>query len=285
MGGITTGVGLFSGINTAQLIDQLIQSQSRPQLLAQRRLTQLKTQQAAYLDINSRLGAFKTAAAAFRVNKVFDTKLAASSDDTVLTATAGNTAINGSYNFIVDRLVTTQQMLSRGFANRDDTAAGITSMTFEGPQGRLDRDVDLSSLNNGEGINRGKIIVNGTEVDLSRVATVGELIDAINDADTGVTASVANGSFVLEGVTSLANKAGSNVLSTIGLSSPTINGSTYTGTSVYGLGTNTALTLLNDGRGVDVRQTSGESVSDFAIVIGGTTTVNVRIGDIGGRYT
>lgn len=280
MGGITTGVGLFSGINTAQLIDQLIQAQSRPQQLAQRRLAQLKTQQAAYLDINSRLGAFKTAAAAFRVNSIFDTKLAASSDDTVLTATAGNTAINGSYNFIVDRLVTTQQMLSRGFANRDDTPAGITSMTFEGPQGRLDRDVDLSSLNNGDGINRGKIIVNGTEVDLSRVATVGELIDAINAADTGATASVSNGSFVLQGVTSLANKAGSNVLSSIGLSNPTINGTTYTGTSVYGLGTNTALSLLNDGRGVDTRDASGESVSDFAIVIGGTTTVNVRIGDI-----
>lgn len=279
MGGITTGVGLFSGINSAQLIDQLIQSQSRPQMLAQRRLAQLKTQQAAYLDINSRLGAFKTAAAAFRVNKVFDTKLAASSDADVLTATAGNTAINGSYNFIVDRLVTTQQLLSRGFANRNDSPAGITSMTFEGPQGRLDRDVDLSSFNNGDGINRGKIMVNGTEVDLSRVATAGELIDAINAADTGATASISNGSFVLEGVTSLANKAGSNVLSSIGLSSPSINGTTYTGTSVYGLGTNTALTLLNDGRGVDIRDTSGLSVSDFAIVIG-ATTVNVRIGEI-----
>ena len=120
MGGITSNVGLFSGINTGELIEQLIASQSRPKTLAQRRLVQLQGQQAAYLDINSRLNAFKTAAGAFRVNNIFDGRLAASSDDAVLTASAGNTAVNGSYNFVVDRLVTTQQMLSRGFSNRND---------------------------------------------------------------------------------------------------------------------------------------------------------------------
>lgn len=282
MGGITTGVGLFSGIDTAQLIEQLIASQSRPQILARNRLVQLQGQQAAYLDINSRLNAFKTAASGFRVNNVFDGKLATSTDESVLTATATNGAVNGNYNFIVDRLVTTQQMLSRGFADRNDSAVGIGSMTFEGPQGRLDRDTDLNSLNNGAGITRGKIAVNGVEVDLSRVGTVGELLDAVNSAETGATASVVNGSFVLEGVNSLANQPGSTVLASLGLGSPTIDGTRYTGSNVYGLESNTALTALNDGRGVTVRDASGTGIFDLTIRVGAGPAVNVRLGQIDG---
>jgi flagellar capping protein FliD len=278
MGGITTGTGIFSGIDSATLINQLISVQSRPRVLAQQRLIQLQTQQAAYLDINSRLNAFKTAAADFRLNKVFDTKQTASSDDTVLTASAGNSAIAGSYNFIIDRLVTTQQLLSRGFADQDSTAVGLDSLTFEGVEARLDRDTALSDLNNGSGVNRGKIIVNGTEVDLSRVATVGEVVEAINSAGTGVTATVRDGSFVLTGVTSLANKVGSDVLEGLGLDGAV--SSTMTGTSVYGLGTNTALSSLNDGRGVGTRNATGESVFDFNITLGSGTAIGVRIGEI-----
>ncbi len=279
MGGITTGVGLFSGINTAELIEQLIASQSRPKVLAQNRLVQLQSQQAAFMDINGRINAFKTAAAAFRVNKTFDAKLATVSDESVLAASANGTAINGNYNFIVDRLVTTQQMLSRGFADRTDSAIGLPSISFESPQARLDRDTDLNTLNNGAGITRGRIVVNGTEVDLSRVATVGELLDAINGAETGATAGVSGGAIVLDGVTSLADKNSSGVLASIGLSAPSVDGQRYTGATVYGLGSNTALTALNDGRGVTVREATG-SVHDFTITIGGAPAVAVRIGQI-----
>ncbi|CAN0592367.1 unnamed protein product, partial [Laminaria digitata] len=105
MGGITSGVGIFSGIDSATLIDQLISIQSRPLILAQSRVIQLNQQQAAYLDINSRMNAFKTAAASFRIDNIFQSSKATSSAESVLTASAGNNAVPGSYNFIVDRLV------------------------------------------------------------------------------------------------------------------------------------------------------------------------------------
>lgn len=278
MGGITTGVGLFSGINTAELIEQLIALQSRPQVLAQIRMSELQTQQASLLDINSRLSAFKTAAADFRLNNVFGSKLATSSDETAMTATAGNSAIGGTYNFIIDRLVSTQQMLSRGFADQDSTAIGLSSLTFEGAEARLDRDTALADLNNSSGINRGTIVLNGEEIDLSTVGTVGELLDRINNSDAGVTASVRDGSFVLEGVTSLEDEAGSEVLASIGLDGAVT--AMMTGTSVYGLGTNTSLAALNDGRGVGIREASGD-VYDFEISIAGVSpSVKVRIGEI-----
>ena len=289
MGGITTGVGLFSGIDSASLIDQLIAAQSRPQILAQQRVIQLKSQQAAYLDINSRLSAFKTAAASFRLGNIFNSTSVTSSNETALTATSTTSAVPGSYNFIVDQLVSTQQQLSRGFSDTDSSTIGLDSLTFESAAARLDSNTDLADLNNGDGINRGKITVNGTEVDLSRVGSMQEVLDAISEV-SGVSARVENDKIVIQGVSSISESTGSGVLESLGLDgSITLNGAgdadnELIGTSVYGINSNTPLGSLNDGRGVASRSTLGVGVIDFNINIDGTN-VGVRIGEIEGQLT
>jgi len=289
MGGITTGVGLFSGIDSATLIDQLISLQSRPKILAQQRVIQLKSQQAAFLDINSRLDAFKTAAASFRVDNIFSTRSVTSSNDTVLTATANSAAVPGSYSFIVDRLVSTQQLLTRGFADSSTTAVGLSSLTFESQAARLDANTALADLNNGNGGVRGKITVNGTEVDLSRAGTVQEVLDAIS-AVSGVSARVENDHFVIDGVSTLTQQTGAGVLESLGIDGGIVS-NTVTGTTVFGINSNTSLQSLNDGRGVSVRQASGTTVTDFSIAVdtdgngiidSNDETVGVRIGDIEG---
>src|SRR5262245_59399302 len=126
MSGISSGVGIFSGINSGQIIEQLLAIEGRPKVLAQQRILQLQQQQAAYLDLNSKIQALKTAAGAFRLNNVFSANTANSSNPDVLSATASNTAIPGSYQFIVDRLVSSQQTLSRGFTS---ATAGLTAGT------------------------------------------------------------------------------------------------------------------------------------------------------------
>ncbi|MEX0876818.1 MAG: flagellar filament capping protein FliD [Phycisphaerales bacterium] len=288
MGGITTGIGIFSGIDSASLIDQLITAQSNPLVLAQRRVIQLNQQQAAYLDINSRMSNFKTAAAAFRVNDIFSSRTTSTNNESVLTANATGNAVPGSYNFVVDRLVSTQQMLSRGFSDLDSSPVGIGSLTFESPAARLDADTALADLNDGDGIVRGKITVNGTEVDLSRAGTVQEVLDAISDVP-GVNARVENDKFVLTGVTSISQQSGSGILESLGLDEDNLSGTTLTGTSVYRINGNTPITALNDGRGVAIRQTSGTDVEDFWITIDtdgngivdeNDTRVNIRIGEI-----
>jgi len=286
MGGITTGVGLFSGIDSASLIDQLISLQSRPQVFAQQRIIQLKSQQSAYLDINSRLNNFKSAAAAFRTQDIFSSRSIASSNESVLTASASSAAVPGSYNFIVDRLVSTQQLLTRGFADLDSTALGLSSITFESEAARLDANTALADLNNGDGITRGKITVNGTEIDLSRSGTVQEVLDSISSV-TGVSARVENNKIVIDGITSISEDAGAGILSSLGLDG-TISGTTLTGTAIFQINDNTALQSLNDGRGVAIREASGVGVEDFNFVIDTTgdnvpdTTVGIRIGEIEG---
>ncbi len=296
MGGITTGVGIFSGIDSASLIDQLISVQSRPKILAQQRVIQLKSQQSAFLDINSRLNNFKTAAASFRINNIFASRSVASSNESVLTATASSAAVPGSYNFIVDRLVSTQQMLTRGFADLDSSAIGISSLSFESDAARLDNNTALADLNNGDGITRGTITVNGTEVDLSRAGTVQEVLDAISSVPD-VTARVENDNFVISstGTLSISEESGAGILASLGLDPNDISGNTLVGTSVFGMNANTPLQSLNDGRGVATRVASGLGIEDFTITIDidgdgvgvGTDdiVVDIRIGEIEGELT
>ena len=262
MGGITTGVGLFSGIDTGSLIEQLISIDSRPKVLAQTRLIQLQSQQAAYLSINSQMKAIENLAKAFRTDNVFKNKKALVSNESLLSATASKDALPGSYNFVVDRLVSSQQMLSRGFST-NNAAAGLSTLTFEGAEARLDRDTQLADLNNGDGIKRGTIKINGTNVDLTSVGTVTEVLDAINEVD-GVSARVENDKFVIDGVNTISNVGGRRVLESLGLDESIVD-NTVTGSSVYALGTNTSLESINDGRGLGVRNTSGAGVWDISI--------------------
>src|SRR3569832_2175015 len=98
MGGITSGTGLFSGINSANIIEQLLAIESRPKQLVQRRVAQLQAQTGGYLDINARLSALQPAASSFRINKTFQSMLATSSDPTILSATASAGAAPGTYS-------------------------------------------------------------------------------------------------------------------------------------------------------------------------------------------
>ena len=285
MGGISSG-GLISGIDTQSLIDSLIQVAARPRTLAQGRLFQLQSQQAAYLSLNTRLGSLRDAAASFRTDNTFKAKLATSTNSDVLSATASIGAQPGSYSFIVDRLVSTQQQLSRGFQDTDTSAVGASSFTFESALGRVDRDLSLNALNDGDGVVRGTIRINDgstiAEVDLSRAGTVGEVLDAINNSGLDVTARVRDGSFVIEGATTVTNAGNAEVIESLGLD-VAADADGITGRQVYELTGAVSLNALNDGNGVSYRSSAtgpnGLPATDFQITVGGVA-VNIGLGEI-----
>lgn len=277
MSGISTGVGLFSGIDTASLIDQLLAIAARPRTLAQQRMVQLQVKQSAVLDINSTMSVLKTAASGFWTANPFTSKTATSTDPTVMTASAGKNASPGSYSFVVDRLVSTQQMLSRGFADLNTSGLNAGTWTFEPDEARLDRDLSLSMLNDGAGIERGKITItddngNSAEVDLSRVATVNEVLDAINST-TGidVTARVDGDHFVIDGATQVRSESGRNTAESMGLDSTaaTVVSGSLVGSTVYQMGSDTSLSVLNDGMGVNFFNSTGvgDNAYDFVITV------------------
>ena len=133
MGQITSSIGLISGIDTAALIDQLIAIESRPRGLVQQQNAVLTAQQVAFQDINARLLNLKLASSGFTTESTFTNTNSSSSNEDVLTISSGSTTVPGSYNFVVDRLVSTQQLVTAGFSDTDATpvAPSGATLTFE----------------------------------------------------------------------------------------------------------------------------------------------------------
>ncbi|MGD9693194.1 MAG: flagellar filament capping protein FliD [Phycisphaerales bacterium] len=301
MGGISTSVGPFSGIDTGALIEQLLAIESRPKQLAQARVATLQAQRAAYLDVNSALLALKTSAASFRADKIFKSAKAVSSHPDALTATAGTTASPGVYQFTVARLVSTQQQLSRGFASRDQAAVGLTQLSVEIGGGRLDTETLLSSLNGGQGVARGKIKITDREgetatIDLSTAVSVDDVLTAINNNGSANVEAVIEGDRITivdrsggAGTLKVQNAAGYTTATSLGIEG---NGATITlagassgtvtgvrGSRVNYLSAQTSLASLNDGNGVTLRNGVGAGVADFEIVARDGTLLKIELGE------
>lgn len=287
MGGISTS-GLVSGIDYQGIIDQLIAIESRPKIFAQQRIVQLQTQQAAYLDINSTLLALRTAASSMRSTRVFDSAKATSSNTSILTATAGTSASPGAYNFIVNRLVTSEQQISRGFTDRDVSGVGLTSLSVEIGGGTIANNTRLASLNGGAGVARGKIsITDGTgssaEIDLSTAISIDEVLTRINSASgVSVQARVDGDRLVVEDLSGGAGSLrvqdvfGSNTATSLGIAGISATG-TITGAVINSLAGSTALSSLNDGTGVGIRS---NATSDLRITDRTGAVHNIRLGKV-----
>src|SRR5262245_7595197 len=145
MSGISSSTGLISGINSGQIIDQLLAIEAQPEQIIKNQVINLQAQQAAYLDLNSKINALKTSAQNLRLNRIFDSTTVTSSNGDILTGHTKPGTPAGNYSFIVDRVVNTHQLLSQGFTDRNTSGLGLTSITLESTQARLDSDTQLSS--------------------------------------------------------------------------------------------------------------------------------------------
>ncbi len=290
MTGISTSVGLISGIDTGALIEQLLAVESRPKVLALNRQAQLQAEQSAFLGLNSLLLALQSASAKFGKEKTFDLKSATSSNESVLKATATASAQPGTYTFLVDQLVSTNQYLSTGFADRDATALNLTSLSFEYGKGRLETDTALAGLNNGNGVSRGKIKITDSSgavatVDLSRVVSIQDVLDAINADETiNVTAKISSDGSGLTvtdnagggGSLKIEDATGYTTATSLGIAGTAVG--EIVGTQINSIGLNTRLATLNDGNGVLIN--SGLDLTDFNIQTADGTIYEIKLGKI-----
>ena len=287
MGSISTGVGLISGIDTSALIQQLLSIDAQQKTPIYQRIGSYTASKTALLDVNARLLSLKSSASAFRLNDVFSSVLASSSNESVLMASANSNAIPGNYQFTVKQLVSTSQLMSAGFTNADTNPMGLNRMSFEWGNGELSRDVDLESLNGGVGVERGSIrITNGdgttADIDLTLATTVSEVIDAINsNNDIQVRAELSDTRLVLVDMSGGAdelvveNLGNLNTATDLGIEGTSVAG-TLTGSVIRNLGERSLLSGMNDGNGVFIR----ENVADFNILVGGSggTSFSIDLG-------
>jgi flagellar hook-associated protein 2 len=322
MSGVTSGVGIFSGIDRNQIISQLLAIEGRAKQPIQRRIGSLQGLQAAYLDVTSKLSSLRTTAQSFRIDRAFELAAASSSNADVVRATASTGAPAGEYRVTVARLASTQQVLSRSLADQNITGLGLSEVVFEGAEGRLDAETKLAGLRGGQGVARGTIqIRDGTgataTVDLTRATTISDVVTAINQ-QTGVrvrarvddvrgTGFRAGDGLVIEdisggtGALTISDFGPTNTATELGIAGTVNQGqrldnndasqvattrATIRGLRINTLGDNSALSTLNDGLGVGFNRAigvAGAPTPDLTVTVTGTGAASFKV-DLGEVY-
>ncbi len=286
MGQITSSVGLVSGINTGDIINQLMAIEAQPVNLLQSRMDDINQQKLAYTGLSTQLASLNINGQSLDKQSTFQNATATSSDESIVTATAATGAAPGSYQVQVAQLVTTQQIISSGYADFNSTKIGAGTITIGVGGGELTTLNSLSSLNGGAGASRGQFRItdrsgNSAIIDTSAAVTLQDVVKKINTSlDIQVHASIKNDSLVLTDtsgqttgnlvVQDVADGHAADDLGIVG----SVASDTLTGTDINYIGTNTQLSQLNDGRGVG----SADGGTDFTIQPGdGGAAVNVSI--------
>lgn len=162
--------GLISGIDTEAVIEGLLDIHRRRVDLVEAQRTKAQTKQAAIKAFEGTLAGFRATASRlgrFQTN-VFQQRAVEVSNEDRLAVTAKSNATQGIYNLTVDTLARAHQVASQSFSSAN---AEITQGTLQLQVGsQASSTITIDSTNN----------------------TVQGLVDAINDANTGVSAALIN---------------------------------------------------------------------------------------------
>jgi flagellar hook-associated protein 2 len=283
MGSISSGIGLVSGINSGQIIDQLIALDSRPITTLQRRIEGNNAVKVAFTDLQARLSSLLNSANTLVRPSTFQGAVGTSSDTNTLGVTVSPTAANGQYSFRVARTVTSQSAVSRGFdASTALVGAGVIKVGLGG--GEVTSSANLSDLNGGAGVRRGQFRVTDrsgatASIDISTALNLDDVVKRINTA-TGiqVKASVSKDGLELtdtsggSGTLKVDELSGGNAAADLGILGTAGVANTLTGTVINKLGNASLTASLNDGLGVRTK-TGG----DIAVSVADGSVVNVSL--------
>lgn len=284
MGTISSGTGLISGLDIQSLVTQLIALETQPLTNLKTRITNTQNQQTAYSTLNARLAVLKASLSSLTRASTFSAVGTTSSNESVLTASAGSSTPLGSYTFTVRSLVSSHQLVSRGFRDRSTTPVGAGSIAFESNQANVAPSTTLNALNNGEGVRRGTIrITDGSgqsaSIDLTSAITVDDVLTAINSqSGIDVQASVRGNAIVVTdlsgGTTSnlqIVDLGGGYAAHDLGIIGSSSSGE-LAGRDLIALSESTLLSQLNDGTGLRFNNTQADL--NFRLADGSELQVN-----------
>jgi len=296
MGRIQTNIGLITGLPITDTVDQLMALAAKPRNLLLERNNRFLEEQTAFSTVMARVLGVQFAADKLRNESLFDTKSVTSSHASISAVVDGD-PVEGAYELTVLRKAQTHQMLSTGFSSKTKAlGTGVLSFGFGEP---IDKGLNLSELNGGAGVQRGRIKITdrsgkSAEVDLTAVETIDDVLRAINGVTDLSVKAEADGARIkltdLTGETTSNLKvqevAGGGTAADLGLAGVNVAEDTATGERLIGLTRNVRLATLNDGRGVRLSDTlpdleitlRDETVLSIDFLAEGTT--ETTIGDI-----
>ena len=122
MAGISS-TGLISGLNTDQIISQLMTIARQPETILKQKQTDYQAKMAAVLQLQTNLSSFQSSLQALNSPDKFNTKKASvsktSGGDELLTASASSSAALGTYAVEVDQLAKAGITASQGWADQN----------------------------------------------------------------------------------------------------------------------------------------------------------------------
>jgi flagellar hook-associated protein 2 len=159
--------GLATGLDTNAIIDGLVKIERRSIDLLQTQETRYQAQQGVISALAGSLAGVKSAAQALSLSIDFNKRTAASSDGTVVKASADSSALTGAYTVTVTSLAKAKVLQSTAQTSTTSTLGqGTLTITVGG----VVKDITIDGTNN----------------------TLSGMKDAINNAGAGVAASIVN---------------------------------------------------------------------------------------------
>ncbi len=133
--------GLSSGLNTTQLVTQLIQLESQPKVLMQQRQHTYELKKSVWQQVNSSLLALKTANQKLIDTDSFKQRLVTSSNEDLVTATASESSAEANYKIEITSLAKNHQIKGE---QRDGWTSGVTG-SFQISDGTYTSTIDISA--------------------------------------------------------------------------------------------------------------------------------------------
>ena len=179
-----SSLGIGSGLLTSELLESLLEAERAPiatrldyqQEVAEARLS-------AWGELSSALSEFHSAARALNSSAVFNTSQATSSQESALSATAGNVADAGQYSVNIHQLAQQHTLASQTFSSVDDVV-GSGTLTFRFGTTTLDEAGAYQGFAANPQTTARSLVLG------SHNNTLAGVRDAINASDMGVQATI-----------------------------------------------------------------------------------------------
>lgn len=283
MSGISSGVGLATGLNINEIVDAIIGVQKNALVKLSSRAQAFEATEGGIKTLEANLLTLKTATQKLNLKSTFETLKATSSDTQQFSVAANSTATAATYQLQGLQTATNHQVISDGFPDTDTTPIGTATTITISNGGELNQPRLLEELNNGAGVQRGSIRITDRDgqteiVDLSKTLTIDDVVNQINQSATSVVASIQNDHLVISdtssgsGTLKISEVAGGKTAADLGILKSVV-GPSFDGDSVYRITEEFKLSQINDGNGI----TTVSGLDDFQILASDGSTFDVNL--------
>ncbi|QDU79172.1 Flagellar hook-associated protein 2 [Polystyrenella longa] len=287
MSGISSSVGLISGINSADLVDQLMSLERLKVDRLESRVTTFESTQNGIELLESNLSVFEGMFTSLSTKTTHEQIKTTVSDTAQMTVTTSGLDAIGNYSLQTLQLSDNDQYRSKGYSDRDSSTLGTGSITIAS-DGFLNEPTLIEELNGGAGIRRGSFEITDrsgakAEIDISDAYTVDEILTAINSAEEIDVEAFAEGDkLVLRDRTGsttsnliVKDLKGGGAAADLGIVG-SVSADKISGSSIFELTADFKLSALNDGNGL--RLDSG--TEDLVITLTDDTVINIDLEDV-----